>query len=75
MDRLIQAIREAKWKQASKLLQANSMELSDGLKQSPSAHSPLHLAAAKGAPLEVIQDLLFLGASLTARNAAGERPH
>jgi hypothetical protein len=40
----------------------------------PSLNAPLHLAAHAGAPVEVVEQLLFLGAWRTLRNANGERP-
>ena len=39
-----------------------------------SLYTPLHQAAYGGAPVDVVQRLLALGASVTAQNAKGERP-
>lgn len=39
-----------------------------------SLYTPLHQAAYGGAPVDVVQQLLALGASVTAQNAKGERP-
>lgn len=39
-----------------------------------SLYTPLHRAAHGGAPVDVVEQLVALGASVTAQNAKGERP-
>jgi len=71
--RITEAIRNRQWDEALALLRKNPRMIGEA--PAPEQLSPLHHAAAAGAPLPVIQELLLLGASPSAQSATGALPY
>lgn len=67
------AAREYQWVRLLDLLKRDPQRINAGRLSSTSGYAPLHQAAHGGAPTEVVQALLELGALRTLRTTAGER--
>ena len=62
------------WQKVLKILNEHPDLVNSTRPGGKSLYTPLHQAADGGAPVEIVQQLLDLGASTTAQNAKGERP-
>lgn len=67
------AAREYQWARLLDLLKRDPQRINAGRLGGSSGYAPLHQAAHGGAPTEVVQALLGLGALRTLRTTAGER--
>ncbi len=72
--RLADAARGAEWKTVLRILQKNNKWVNSARPGGLSLYTPLHHAANQGAPVEVVEKLLSLGAWRTIRNRDGDRP-
>ncbi len=66
--------RDYNWPRMLELLSEHEMLVNATRPSGPSLYTPLHQAAHGGAPMDVIDRLIELGAWRTLRNARGERP-
>jgi len=66
--------RDQKWPEALRILSKRPELINATRPGGKSLYAPLHQAAYGGAPLEVVDRLIAIGAWRTLRNAKGERP-
>lgn len=67
------AAKDYKWRHLLELLASDSQRINAGRVGGPSGYAPLHQVAHGGAPVEVAQALISLGALRTLRTTDGEQ--
>jgi hypothetical protein len=71
---LADAAKSYNWQLMLKILKTNPNLINSTRLDGTALYAPLHQAAHGGAPVEVVEQLLAMGAWRTLRNAVGERP-